>query len=92
MYKRGSCLEPLFVSFSFSEERNDAHNIISNPVILSEAKNLIKNMSSPRRGRKYSTILLAYTLKKVKFFQIAKIFFTGFKIYRLVYKYERNYQ
>ena len=67
--------EPLFVLFSFSEERNDAHNIISNPVILSEAKNLIKNMLFPRRGRKYSTILLAYTLKKVKFFQIAKIFF-----------------
>lgn len=38
--------EPLFVLFSFSEERNDAHNIISSPVILSEAKNLIKNMLS----------------------------------------------
>jgi len=67
-------------------------NIIPSSVILSEAKNLIKNMPPPRRARKYSTILLAYTLKKVKFFQIAKIFFTGFKIYRLVYKYERNYQ
>ena len=38
--------EPLFVLFSFSEERNDTHNIISNPVILSEAKHLIKNMLS----------------------------------------------
>lgn len=67
--------EPLFVLFSFSEERNDAHNIISNPVILSEAKNLIKNMSSPRRGRKYPTIHPNLSFQDVKNFSNSKIFF-----------------
>ena len=50
-------------------------NINPSPVILSEAKNLIKNMSSPRRGRKYSTIHPNLSFQDVKIFSNSKNFF-----------------